>query len=72
MDPNEGTPIEAATTDGRVKVEDLASGDHREVTLADMNSRQSGPIGVALDTQAEASIIAALSTNRRSRAASLS
>ena len=45
--------IKEVAIDGRVEVEDLASGEHREVTLADLSSRQSGAVGVALDTQAE-------------------
>jgi putative transposase len=45
--------IKEVAIDGKVEVEDLASGEHREVTLADLSSRQSGAIGVALDTQAE-------------------
>ena len=45
--------IKEVAIDGKVEVEDLASGEHREVTLADLSSRQSGAVGVALDTQAE-------------------
>jgi putative transposase len=45
--------IKAVVNDGTVEIEDLASGEHREVSLADLSSRQSGAIGVALDTQDE-------------------
>ena len=34
--------IKEVAIDGKVEVEDLASGDHREVSLADLSSRQSG------------------------------
>jgi len=50
--------IKEVAIDGRVEVEDLASGEHREVTLADLSSRQSGAVGVALDTQAEVGRVA--------------
>ena len=33
--------IKEVAIDGKVEVEDLASGDHREVSLADLSSRQS-------------------------------
>jgi len=43
-----------AMASGLVGIEDLATGEHSEVSLADLRSRQAGVIGTHMDAQLEA------------------
>jgi putative transposase len=46
--------IRDAMASGLVSIEDLATGEHSEVSLADLRSRQAGDIGTHMDAQLEA------------------